>query len=276
MRRKELRIYLPLLVLLLVVTGVYVALSNFSEDTRPPKLTIPEDALSVSVSDPESALLQGITALDNHDGDVTDLILVEKISDLSDDHTAIVTYAAFDRSGNVSKGTRTVRYTDYTSPVFSLRAPLVFQEGTNPDVLGRISASDVIDGDISRNIKAALAGSAASLSIAGTHPVAFRVTNSMGDTVYITVPVDVLPVNTYLGTVNLTANLIYVAQGASFQPAAYFRSLSLASNHFTVADGVKLTVDSDVDTSVPGTYSVAYTATYQNMQAFTRLIVIVE
>ena len=276
MKKKELRFYIPLLVVLLAVAGVCLAVSSIADDTQPPVITVSTQTLSVSVNDPQSALLQGVTAEDKVDGDVTDLILVEKISDFTDAYTATVTYAAFDRSGNVAKATRTICYTDYTSPAFSLLTPLVFQAGSNADVLSRIVVTDVIDGDISRNLKATLTGTSTTLSTAGTHQVAFRVTNSMGDTVRMTLPVDILPLNTYQGSIQLTHNLVYIAKGSSFKASSYFRSLTLGSDTVTTADGVQLQTDSDVNTAVPGVYSVAYTARYNNRQAFTRLIVIVE
>lgn len=48
-------------------------------------------------------LLAGITAYDRADGDVTDRIVIEKITENQKDSTAVVFYAVSDRSGNVAK-----------------------------------------------------------------------------------------------------------------------------------------------------------------------------
>lgn len=276
MRKKELRIYIILLLLLVLAACVYFFLVRQIDDSRPPEITILSDTLDISVSDPEEALLTGVTAQDDRDVDVTDLLVVEKISDLSPEHTAIVTYAAFDHSGNVAKATRTIHYTDYTPPVFSLSAPLVFTLGSNTDVLSRVRVTDALDGDISHNLKGSLTGDSSGLNSVGTHQVTFRVTNSMGDTARITLPVDVLPSNTYTGSIKLTKNMVYLKQGVKFRAGDYFSHMSLGSTTLTRADGVELETVSDVDTSTPGVYSVAITARYNTVQAFTRLIVVVE
>ena len=276
MRKKELRLYIPMLIILVLALGVYILFTSRSKDNQAPEISIDTDTLSVSVTDPESALLRGVTAFDPQDGDVTGLLVVEKISDLQEDHTATITYAAFDHSGNVSKATRTLHYTDYTSPVFSLTKPLVFTANATGDIMNRVTVTDVLDGNISRNLKATLVSDTSSLSNVGTHEVTFRVTNSMGETVRITLPVDVLPSGTYTGTAQLTENLLYIPQGEAFRAADYFKSMTLGSTAYTVSDGVELSVNSDVNTAKPGVYSVTYTATYNSAQAFTRLIVVVE
>ena len=276
MRKKELRLYIILLLLLALAAGVYFFLIRQIDDATPPEITLASDTLQISVTDPEAALLAGVTVRDDRDGDVTDLLVVEKISDLTPEHTVTVTYAAFDRSGNVSKATRTVHYTDYTPPLFSLDAPLVFTVGSSADVLSRVLVTDALDGNISHNVKGSLTGSSDGLNNVGTHQVTFRVTNSMGDTARITLPVDILPSNTYTGSIELTKNIVYLKQGVKFRGNDYFSHLCIGSATLTQADGVELETVSDVDTSTPGVYSVAITARYNTVQAFTRLIVVVE
>lgn len=267
-----------MLILLCVIGSIYFIFTNRNNDTRPPEISMEEEILKLSVSDPENKLLQGVSVRDDRDGDVTHLLVVEKISELTADHTATVTYAAFDLAGNVSKASRTILYTDYTSPVFGLKSPLVFTVGTNVNVLNQVTATDMLDGDISRNLKANLVGESTGLNTEGTHQVNFRVTNSMGETARITLPVDVLPANTYRGTIQLTDNMIYLKKGDRFRAEDYFESITVGVTKFTPEDDVELelTVTDDVDTSVPGVYSAAYTAQFNTTQAFTRLIVVVE
>ena len=177
--------------------GIYSLLFVLTDDRTPPVITMDTELIEVSVTADEEQLLQGIHASDNRDGDVSDLLVVENLSPLSPDFRSTVTYAAFDNTGNVARASRTLQFTDYHSPVFDLRRPLVFSSGTTPDVLGCLSAQDTIDGNISRRIKGTLVSDTSSLSYAGVHEVEFRVTNSMGDTQYITLPVDIYQVGTY-------------------------------------------------------------------------------
>lgn len=53
----------------------------------------------------EEELLEGVSAVDDVDGDVTESVLIEKISETADGNV-IVTYAALDSSNNVAKRSR--------------------------------------------------------------------------------------------------------------------------------------------------------------------------
>ena len=284
-----------------LATGMYSFLFIWQDDNTAPVITINGEELQVSVSAPEEELLQGVSAADNRDGDVTSGIVVEGVSNIGDDHTATVTYAAFDKSGNVAKAARTLIYTDYESPRFGLEEALVFRTGAAPDVLSLVTATDAIDGDLSEQVKGVLVSDTGSLSYAGHHQVSFRVTNSMGDTAYITLPVDVYNAEENNAGVKLTDYLIYLEKGAQFQPKDYLSSLVIGATAYplknltrTESSGNELSiyecsyksaaeewkiyikVEGAVDTSTPGTYSVAYTVTTNNYTGHTRLNVVVE
>lgn len=284
----------------LVLFGAGTALYTFAnvirEDHTPPEITIAQDTLELSVSDSRDALLQGVTAQDQHDGDVTDSIVVEHISDITPESTATVTYAAFDRAGNVAKTTRTLLLRDYEPPRFEQHQALVLPEGGQQDVLAFMGATDVIDGDISGHIKGSLVSDTNSLSKAGAHQVEFRVTNSLGDTARITLPVDVYPATAYNAAVTLSDYLVYVSKGTVFHGEKYLKSLDVGAMSYSLMGEdpdvqvlinnpdvgsamhvVHVDMNEDVNTAVPGIYSVTYSVTMNDQYAgFTRLNVIVE
>lgn len=282
-KRKNGAIFLCAAAVLLCLAGtfLYTALFIWPDDTTPPVISMASEELAVSVQDDAAALLSGVTAVDDRDGDVTADILVQGVSGISGD-TVTVTYAAFDAAGNVSKATRTLRYTDYQPPRFSQKDALVFPSGAASDVLDWISAVDVIDGDISSQIKANLVSNSGSLSNPGTHQVEFRVTNSLGDTSYLTLPVDVHTAGSYNATVELKDYLVYVSRGGDFDPADYLRGLNIGFEDEVIRDRSQLKIKtlSNVDTDVPGVYSVRYTVTYfrntVEYVGYTRLNVVVE
>lgn len=282
-KRKYSAIILCAAAVLLCLAGtlLYTALFIWPDDTTPPVISMESEELAVSVQDDEAVLLAGITATDNRDGDVTADILVQGVSNFSGD-TVTVTYAAFDAAGNVSKATRTLRYTDYESPRFGQTGALVFTASASADVMGQLSAMDVIDGDISRQVKANLVSSTGTLANPGTHQVEFRVTNSLGDTSYLTLPVDVYAAGSYNAAVVLEEYLVYVPRGGDFDPADYLVGLNVGFIDEVVKDRSVLNVktQSDVDTSQPGVYSVRYTVTYfrntVEYVGYTRLNVVVE
>ena len=98
------RINVLLLMILAVAIGLFACYNIWVHnrlDTVGPVVTIDEGILEVSVKDPEEALLAGIHATDDRDGDVTGAVLVESIYGIDEDNITTVTYAAFDGSGNV-------------------------------------------------------------------------------------------------------------------------------------------------------------------------------
>lgn len=272
---------LPVCILAAAGFGVYVLQQSRAADRKPPEITFQTETLEVSLRDDRSALLADAAAWDAEDGDVTASILVEKRSSISEDNTVVATYAAFDRAGNVAKAQRTIHYTDYRSPKFSLSGPLVFRGGLGQELFQVVHADDVVDGDLSNRIKATVVSDSASVSKNGYYEVEFRVTNSMGDTSYLTVPVDVISGSAYRynATVILSKYMDYVEKGSEFVPEDYLRLLVTNMEEIPLAElpqNVKVTVKSDVNTSVPGVYGVTYTVECRDNIGYTRLIVVVE
>lgn len=229
------RLMVLLLVLLCAITtATYAYLYVLSDDTTAPIITIDSEVLEVSVHADDVTLLQGVTAIDNEDGDITSSILVEGISNLLADDTAIISYAAFDEAGNVSKAKRTLKFIDYEPPVFGQNRALVFQSNASPDILSFMSASDKLDGDISNRIKGTLISDTSNLNNPGIHQVEFRVTNSLGDTEYITLPVEVYTAGTYNATIELSDYLIYVKRGSVFKPEEYLENMFVGSNEYSL------------------------------------------
>ena len=103
---------------------VYVFHQKTVNGGEAPVIAFASDVLEVPTTATEEDLLQGVTATDAEDGDVTDSILIEGVTRFVSDNTVKVTYAAFDSQSHVTKATRSVRYTDYTSPRFTLSGPL--------------------------------------------------------------------------------------------------------------------------------------------------------
>lgn len=274
--------------LLLIIASVaallgYRTLVHLRTDTEPPAITVEDNLLELSVLDSREALLQGVSARDRADGDVTASLAVENIRLLRNDGTVTVTYAAFDNSGNVAKQTREVRFTDYRSPRFSLSRPLMFAQTVNYDVLSLIDAKDMLDGDISHRIRATVLDEVPD-GYAGTHHVQFRVTNSLGETVELILPVEIYTPTLFEGSMTLTDYLIYLKQGEKFDPKAYLAEFSLARENIslkgTLPEGMSLKHTGTVKTGMPGVYTVDYEVSYdfagQVYTAYSRLIVVVE
>lgn len=243
-----------------------------------PEILFDQEEIDVSISAEEAELLKGVTAMDNEDGDVTDSVMVENLSRFVDKDTIEVTYVAYDSQNHVSRAVRRVHFTDYTSPRFSFGAPMVFLSKNVNDLLNKVSAKDAMDGNISVKVHASFDDTSTTLATVGEHVVELSVTNSLGDTVRLAVPVRVVEDATHSELLPLKAYLVYLARGAEFKPASYLTSADQAASvekHGKNDSYVQ--IESGVDTSKSGVYAVDYyLIKNDSTAATTRLIVVVE
>lgn len=284
MKKSTVILLIVILMAALISLAGYIMMDNMRADDTAPVLTVEEGELVLSVRDSEMALLTGVTAWDETDGDVTGSVIIESVYGITEDNLATVTYVACDSSGNVAKLERLVRFSDYHSPRFTLNRALVFEFGSVFDVMAAVGAEDVIEGDILRRVKATMISSGITVTEEGTHDVQFRVTNSLGDNVQLVLPVEIYPTNRYDARLELKEYILYLTGDSDFNPRDYLLSLeipgdSIALNKGT-AENVNVRIAGTVDTATPGVYPVAYTATYTQdghvYTGYSKLIVVVE
>ena len=261
--------------------GVYMVLTRNFKDTTPPVITVDDQLLEISVEDEKDVLMTGITAMDDRDGDVTASLLVESIYGITEDNITTVTYAAFDRAGNVSKIQRKVRYTDYREPRFELSSSLCFPFNSGFDLLDYVGANDVLEGNIRRRVRATLVSDTRSINELGSHVVRLQVTNSLGDTVEMDFPVEVYDPEWYTASVKLSSYLIYLKKGDVFKPEEYLRAFSIRGEDISISgnripDNILCDIDNRVNTREPGIYRVKYTLTQNlNMTSFSGQAILV-
>lgn len=285
--KKRTIISIALIVLSLVVFAGYRLWDHIRTDRTAPQIHLEEQMPQISLAGAKEEMLQGITADDDRDGDVTDSLLVEEIR-MTDPQSKIarISVAAFDRAGNVTREQFEVLCADYVSPRFSLSAPLVFPNNTTMNVLKYISAADQLDGDLTSNIRAN-ALQETTQGATGVHEIEFRVTNSLGDTARLVLPVEVYAAGTYEADLTLSDYLVYLQKGDRFDVEAYLKEFILYSEVFSLEDGLPANFDLEisgaVDTDTPGMYIVSYTVTYargvtsvRTFSGYSKLIVVVE
>lgn len=205
-----------------------------------PVIECPEEVLEVSIHDGTQVLLTGVTARDDQDGDLTDRVMVGGVSKLIGGDRAKVTCMVFDSDDNMASLVRQVRYTDYRRPRISLKSPLVFATEKEAKLLEQVEVSDVLDGDLSEKARVSTLWAT---DDEGVYSATVLVTNSMGDTAMVEVPILI----GRSGGIRLRQQVIYLQQGDAFDPKA-----ALASD----ATGVQ--IQSEVDTAEDGCYWVRY------------------
>ena len=263
-------ILITLLVLVSLVFGFTEVREHLSGAHIAPSITCDTDLLEVSVYAGEADLLAGVTAADPQDGDLTEEILIQGVSKLVDENTTRITYIVFDSDGNLASASRRLRYTDYTQPRFAITQPLRYVVGSSMALLDRLQVTDVIDGDITNMVRVS--------SLSATHEaeiytVDLQVTNSLGDTARITLPVIVTSGNASRPVVNLREYLVYLKVGDSFSAHSYLQNVTSTDGTATLED---VTITGLVDTTTPGTYLVCYRCSDSFGTGIAMLTVVVE
>lgn len=253
---------------LLVYAGMRVYYERIL-DRVPPVIRCASDTLEISVEDPESALLSGVTAQDNRDGDLTGKIQVQGVSQLIGVDTAKVTYVVFDKAHNMGTVSRYVRYTDYQRPRFSLKTPPVVAAGSDAAVhalVSSLNATCLLDGDISDSIRVTTMKLPEGEE--GVFELTIQAVNSLGD-------VQSLRLN-LVASRNIPKSppfalddyVVYLKAGTPFSPKSCLQR---------VLGGEELVkVESNVDISTPGQYLVCYTYENEEIHYTAYLTVVVE
>lgn len=267
-----------LCIITVLAAGAFAATQVYSRmvlDTTPPTITLDADTVTVSVKDDDALLLEGVHARDDRDGDISDRVIISSISKLTGLSSAQINYAVFDSSDNMATATRTVCYTDYKAPKFSLLKPLVYNVGDTISLVGRLVATDSVEGNVTSAIK--VVNLNLNNNVEGLYHVTLRVNNRMGDSSEVTLPILIQNRQPGSPVITLTDYLVYIDKDSEFDPKDYYQSL--VSNNLEKTRGayIGMTVSSEVETSVPGTYEVTYS--YTNDLGYTAnaiLTVIVE
>lgn len=267
-----------LIILSIVAVGIFgiSELIEFTDrDTTVPQITAETDMIEVTSGYTREDLMQGIYAWDEKEGDLTSQVVLSSPSRFVDTGVCNMTYVVFDSSGQSASLTRKVKFTDYHPPRFTLSEPLIFREGegTYDEVLHRVGAEDVLDGD--RTDWMVRTDSDVNFQTPGAYTMTFEVSNSFGDTASAALPVHVVSAESQRVGIRLNTNIVYITAGQGLDPASYIAGVT-ASDGSTM-DPASVAVSSGVDMNTPGCYEISYQATdFLGYSGETWLTVIVE
>lgn len=256
------------IILVIISAVIFVGFRIYEQsksDHVPPVISYGEEELVVSVEADEKELLKDVKAEDNKSGDVSDALVIEKLSNFTEEGERIITYAAIDENGNVGRKERILRYEDYKAPQFSLNGSLRYPTGKKINVLNGITASSSLDGDLTDNIKYSLETTLNTMS-PGKYPVEFRVMDSAGNTTYLNTELEVYEASEERIKVSLTNYIVSMNVNDSFNPQQYYSGADEQGS---------LEIQSNVDITAPGVYYVDYIVKSQMKMGKSRLIVVV-
>ena len=273
---RNLRILVIALFLIVAVSfATFFSYDRLMMDHSAPQIYCDGEPLNVSVFATDKELCAGLTAYDNVDGDITDRIVVRKVSQLVGDNIAQISYAVFDSSSNLCIYNRYVYYTDYHKPRFSITQPLTYNVNSTITLADRLVATDIIDGDITPRIR--VDASRLSNDAEGEYEMPVRVSNSSGDISTLELTVLVQNVTSNHPVIHLDDYLIYVSRGTELSDEDLRSHIILAkeTNTGIAIDPNKVSITSFVKPNASGSYNVYYTYTNSLNYTYTVILTVV-
>lgn len=223
-------------------------------DTEKPVITVDTDVIEAKCSVSDEALLKHVKAEDAKDGDLTDRVFVEKISQFINEGESNVTFCVWDNDNNVAKTSVKIIFTDYEKPELYLKDDLVFSNRSVINVSGSATITDKFDGDITNRLSVV----ANEKEGAGNRvPITFKVSNSMGYVYKWTidaVKVDPYSLNTNY-SIDIDNHLIMLKVGdrkPDFKKAV--KGITYMGEKFS--DGRLVIDDRRLNLSKPGVYDI--------------------
>lgn len=274
MRNLQVTIIAIFLVISVVFCAVF-AYNHLMLDREAPLIVCDGQPLYVSVNASDRDLCAGLTASDDVDGDLTDRIIVRKVSQLVSSSAAMVSYVVFDSSSNICTYSRYVHYTDYRTPVFSLTQPLVYNAGSTVTLADCLFATDSLDGDISDRIR--VDHSNLSNTVEGEYPMRVTVTNRMGDTSSVDLRVLIQNVTSLHPVIHLSDYLIYHPLGTELSEEALRDYILMVrqSKGGAEIDADRVDILSEIDPTQRGSYHVYYSYTNDQNLSYTVVLTVV-
>ncbi len=198
-------------------------------DHQPPVIRIPDTEITYTDDMDKTALLEGVTAVDDKDGDVTKFLIVEepKIIPSKDGAEVVVTYVAKDSSNNIVKKERKVSYNTQES-----------SDGVLPEDGQNAGGEDQVSPEDAARQAAETDALMAEMWAKTAHAE--------------------LPSGSPLLVLSVTA--VTVQAGQEFSPLQYVKQITDDTTSEERLYG-NIQVSDDYDVNTPGTYQVYYRVT---------------
>ena len=234
------RVTMTIIAIAIIAFFGYTNFKYFSKiDLLSPIIDMNSSEITVSINDPITQVMDGVTATDSKDGDVTNKIVIKGVSNFTEKDKRDVDFIAFDNDGNYSEAQRTLIYSDYESPKFEIKGALKFPIGTtDKDILSKVSVWDCLDGDISNKITFS-SQSVVNSSVPAKYKVDLCIENSAGDSVILPVTIEIYNsmVSSIAPTINLNKYLVYTDMGIKINPLDYIENIEYRGQTYGLTEG---------------------------------------
>lgn len=261
---KQIKIGLIGLLILLIVYQAVITYRTRGKSDHAPLITCSGDDLQIMCQYTKEDLLEGLSAYDEEDGNITEKILIGGFSDFIQPGVSSLEYAVYDQDGNIAILNRKVFFSDYVPPRVKILAPCVFKATDTayhiPSLSSYLEGWDMLDGNITKHML--ITYKDLDFSKPGKYTASVYLKNSFGDEVNLELPVHILESGIRGYSIELTAEpVIYLDKEAAVRPESYIAAVrNEDTNELIPRDAYDLTINSDVDTSKDGIYEIQFSA----------------
>lgn len=227
---------------------------SVKRDTTKPIITVDTEVIEAVCAVSDEELLGHVSATDAKDGDLTDKVFVENISQFIDEGESNVTFCVSDQDNNVTKKTVSIVFTDYEKPELYLHDDLVFPSNSVINVASCATVTDKFDGDITDRLSV----------VTGDHDsdakrlaINFKISNSKGYIYKWTI--DAVRVSQYSLNPNYSINIgnhLMILNVGDEKPDFREKVQSITYMGEAYKQGRLKIDDKALDMKKPGTYDV--------------------
>ena len=261
------------LFLTLVLIGGYIAFQYYynKDDNTAPVITFDSDMIKVKADASDEDLLEGVTASDQEDGDLTDDILIDSISAFNSEEERTITYVVFDKDNKSTSASRKLKYKKYTAPKFTVSDSLLQSSLTMTKINTMIGATSSVDGNIDGNVEIKT----------GTYedhkmPLDLTVSDSTGTESHLSLIYE-YDNTSYTSDIVLKKYLIYVKAGKEADLEDNIDSVMVGNSEYVDLMDHVVIKRGDLDYDVPGLYDIYYSLDDEtNFTAKCKAVVVVQ
>jgi hypothetical protein len=237
-----------ILCLALLITILWV---NITEDKYGPVITFANHNIIYTQGSDTNLLLEGVTAIDAKDGDVSDTLMVECIIPLRDKLTAKVYYAAKDQDNHITKASTIVNYIESqsavsVSPIEDEPTNTSITQTNEPEVKQVLDNSTVVEEEVNQATEETDVTQDNDDSQETEDIQDLEATQDTQVAVNIEVPV-----------LELTVDQVTISKGGEFNPLIYVASITDNKDDAELLYR-RVTIKSNYNKNKVGTYELMY------------------
>lgn len=126
----EIRKYTKLVIMAVICVDIVIIiiLAKLLADSEAPVISFTSSPVTYIAGEDSSRLLEGVSAWDDKDGDVSGSVVIESITPIGAGASAKVVYAARDKNSNIAKASRIVNYAEPLQETYTDAAAAEQQE----------------------------------------------------------------------------------------------------------------------------------------------------